>query len=78
MNKETTQTSTQDQFGGDSAKRQRALEKMRILNEATLNALRKAGAERQRKEAEELALREGRKPAQPAEPTVKKPTMPAA
>jgi hypothetical protein len=64
-------------FANDSSKRARALEKFRKLNEATMNALRTAGAERKRKEQEELALREqAKKPELPESKT--KPTMPAA
>ena len=47
-----------EQFAKDSSKRARALEKFRLLNEATMKALRRAGLEREEKEREELVLRE--------------------
>ena len=50
MNEKTTQISQRALFATDSSKRTRALEKFRQLNEATIQALRQAGLEREQRE----------------------------
>ena len=60
MKTATIQPSVPDPSAADSSKRVRMDERIRRLNEATLNALRQAGQARAKKEREEqeLALRE--------------------
>ena len=57
MKTETILVTQRERFATDSSRRARALEKFRKLNEATIQALRRAGEEREQKElAHKLAV----------------------
>ena len=58
----TATTQTTGLLANDSSKRPTVEERTHQLVEATLNALREAGLERQRKEQAEQALRESQNP----------------